>query len=460
MVWWGDIGGDGVLRRIIVAIERSGYDTELRFTTGMITEEEFNVFQSQLVDLGQRNFRLQSERDELLEKNAQLPKLKTELADTQTSRSEMKERLSKQLQDLKQELETLQRRASEQAEENSKRIADRKSQLKQSISETAQIIKDKNQKVEDLQHQVRSIEVRVQQKNMKLERLEAREKTYAPFVDFLQKSRAFPMYIEDLSSRIGWAVEMNRASEAALSKLDEKVAALQKLGEELETKIQEKTSEIDGANANLKDTTAKVEAANEEIARIKEARDTAAAQLEDAKLALEKTMEERKAELQRLREHRKEVEAEIEERGKVRDKLQSELDKATAEREEELGTYSVKVQELRKKLSVIKETGEGEEIPRVDRDLQAQINKIIQERKQLSDNTQMLQQAIELVEVEMNDNEREIQKLILRSEPTPRILALPEFQQKQLLLEELVLQNQQLREEIPALEAKLRSAKA
>jgi hypothetical protein len=57
----------------------------------------------------------------------------------------------------------------------------------------------------------------------------------------------------------------------------------------------------------------------------------------------------------------------------------------------------------------------------------------------------MLEQAIRLVEEEINDKNLEIQTLTLKMPPTPRILAMPEFQQKQLLLEELVLQNRELR---------------
>jgi predicted RNase H-like nuclease (RuvC/YqgF family) len=57
----------------------------------------------------------------------------------------------------------------------------------------------------------------------------------------------------------------------------------------------------------------------------------------------------------------------------------------------------------------------------------------------------MLQQAIHLVEEEIRDKDLEIQTLTLKMPPTPKILAMPEFQQKQLLLEELVLQNRELR---------------
>ena len=36
----------------------------------MITEEEFSVFQNQLIELGQENFRLKEQLEDLMKKNA------------------------------------------------------------------------------------------------------------------------------------------------------------------------------------------------------------------------------------------------------------------------------------------------------------------------------------------------------------------------------------------------------
>lgn len=426
----------------------------------MITEEEFNVFQSQLVDLGQQNFKLKEELDILTEKNAELPKLKAELAELESSRESAKERHAQAMEVLREELSGLQKRATEQAEENAKRTTERLTQLKRSIQETNQEIKSKEEQVEDLQHQLRSFEVRIQQKNLKAERLEAKEKTYEPFIEFLHGARAFPMYIEDLEAHLIQINSVIHAREQELAELDERVASLRSQNDTLEKQILEKDGETQASRVALDDLKSRVKNSHTQIEKTKLAREELAKKLIEARDAAQKTVEERESELARLASKRVELEAMIEEKTQEKDHLQQELDQMQADTDAQVSTHAVKVQELRKKLSVIKETGEGEEIPRVDRDLQFQINHIIQEKKQLADNTQMLQQAIELVEEEMDDNDRAIQALTLRAAPTPRILAQPEFQEKQLLLEELVLQNKGLRNTLSDIKAKIARLKA
>jgi chromosome segregation ATPase len=217
------------------------------------------------------------------------------------------------------------------------------------------------------------------------------------------------------------------------------------LNDDLARKIKEKSAEIESANAKLKATTAKIADANAEIQKTKTALEEATTRLADAKVATQEAIAEREAELARIRSQRAEIEQRIRDRTKQRDELNQKLDAMKSETDQELSRHNAKIQELRKKLNSIRETGDDDEIPRVDKELQLQIQRVMEEKAALRDKTQMLQQAIHLVEEEIRDKDLEIQTLTLKMAPTPKILAMPEFQQKQLLLEELVLQNRELR---------------
>jgi chromosome segregation ATPase len=264
-------------------------------------------------------------------------------------------------------------------------------------------------------------------------------------IGFLRNSRAIPMYMEDLSMRILTLRTLKSQDDEELAKLDQQVADLHRLNDDLSRKIREKSAEIDDANAKLRATTTRISEANAEVQRTKQALDDANARLADAKAASEKALQERQAELDAIRERRSSVEEAIRDRQGERDGLQRQFEVMKSDTEAELGRHNAKIQELRKKLNAIKETGDDDEIPRVDIELQLQIRRVIEEKAVLKDKTHMLQQAIQLVEEEIRDKDVEIQTLTLRMPPTPKILALPEFQQKQLLLEELVLQNRELR---------------
>jgi chromosome segregation ATPase len=411
----------------------------------MLTEEEFAVFQSQLVELGQENFRLKEQLDALQQANSELPALKQELEACEKEREDNRIKHNAALQKLKDELTTLQKRAAEQAETSSRKLTDRITEVNQQINEVARQTKEKEDQIEQLRQQVRQQEVRVQQKSVKLEKLQKKARSYDPLITFLRNSRAIPMYIEDLNVRIARLREQRGAEEDNLRQLDQKVTDIHKINDELSRKIKEKTVEFENASSRLKATTARISEANDEIEKTKRALDEANGRLAAAKAATQEAIRDREQELEKIRVQRGEIESRIEERERERNELQQKLDQMKGETDQELARHTAKIQELRRKLNSIKETGDDEEIPRVDRELQLQIQRVVEEKTSLREKAQMLRQAIRLVEEEINDKNLEIQTLTLKMPPTPKILAMPEFQQKQLLLEELVLQNRELR---------------
>lgn len=422
--------------------------------------EEFTVFQIKLAELGQENFRLEEQLDELKAMNAELPELKAELESCEKQRQEMRARHQNSLQVLKDELTNIQKKATEQAEANSRKIADRITEVNQQITEVTRQTKEKEEEIEKLRGQVRTHEVRIQQKAVKLERLQKKAKGYEPLVAFLKNSRAIPMYIEDLNMKIANLKDAKSREDESLAVLDQKVTDLHRLNDELAKKIKEKAAEIDDANSKLKATTQRIADTTAEIQKTRLSLEQATQKLAVAKEATKKAVEERESELNKIKIEREEIEQRIKEREQKRDELQQKLDAMKGETDQELAKHTAKIQELRKKLSSIKETGDDDEIPRVDRELQLQINRVIEEKASLRDKTQMLQQAILLVEEEIRDKDVEIQTLTLKMPPTPKILAMPEFQQKQLLLEELVLQNRELRNTFAEMTEKIVQLKA
>ena len=411
----------------------------------MLTEEEFSVFQNQLIELGEVNFRLKEELDGLVAKNAELPKLKSELEECEKQREEMRANHSHSISVLKEELAQLQKKASEQAEANSRKISDKITEVNQQITEVTRQTKEKEEQIEQLRQTVRTHDLKVQQKSQKLEMLQKRAKSYEPLVEFLRNSRAVPMYIEDLNMKIVNLRKQKEKEDAVLAELDQQVTDLHRMNDELGRKIKNKAAEIDAANVKLKATSLRIQNANDEIQKTKRSLEEATERLNQTKEATKKASQEREEQLKKIEDEKNDLEAQIKEREKKRDELQAQLDQMKNETNQELEKHTTKIQELRKKLNSIKETGDDDEIPRVDKELQFQINRVMEEKAALKDKTQMLQQAILLVEEEIRDKDVEIQTLTLKMPPTPRIVAMPEFQQKQLLLEELVLQNRELR---------------
>lgn len=411
----------------------------------MLSEEEFTVFQNQLVELGTENFKLKEQLDNLQAQNAELPKLKQQIEQCERQRDEMRLRHTQSVEVLKEELSKLQVQAAEVAATNSKRVTDRITEVNQQISEVQKQTKEKEEQLEQLKQQLRTHEVRIQQKNTKLDQLKLRAQKYLPIMKFLENSRAMPMYIEDLNSRIVSMKHAKEADEKSLAELDQKVTDLHRENDELGRKIKDRAQDIQEALKKLQQTQDKITTANNEIETTKQAIQESEKKLELAKEAQRKIISQREEELQKIKAEREQLENQIKEQEAEKSQLQTKISELHAKTEEEVSKHNTKIAELRKKLNNIKETGTDDEIPRVDKELQEQINRIVEEKASLKDKTQMLLQAIELVKEEIRDKDLEIQTLTLKQPPTPKILAMPEFQQKQLLLEELVLQNRELK---------------
>ena len=425
----------------------------------MLTVEEFTAFQNRLVDMRQKNFALKEEIAELTEACSELPRLKEELAECETLLSSSRDKHQKTLQELRDDLASLQKRVAEQNEANSKRMAERIADITHQITGITQETKEKREKIDQLSQECKVYEARIHEKNQRLAKLKRQAKRYEPLVHFLRNSRGLPMYMEDLTARIERAKNGNTIGHMN-SEIDEKVRELKRISTELSSELEQKTLEIDDANRRLKDATLRIADANAEIEKMKTLCDDASVRLEHAKEATKASETENEAEKERIKGAKNALQLKIREAESAKKKFEAQIADIKAKTEQELSQYGIRVQELRRQLSYLKETGDDDTISRIDKDLQSQISRVVEETQTIRDKTQMLWQAIALVEDEIKDKDITIQVLCLKTTPTPEILAMPEFQQKQLLFEELVLQNRNLRNSFAEITEKIVDLKA
>jgi hypothetical protein len=116
-------------------------------------------------------------------------------------------------------------------------------------------------------------------------------------------------------------------------------------------------------------------------------------------------------------------------------------------KDQELNECNNRIQAIRKRLTHIKEKDDDPEVPRVDVDLQRQIERVRAEKGGIVKETQRVLEETTRLEVQLRQKTWDLQTLTLKTQPTQALLGTPEFQQKFVLLKELVLQNMGLRDD-------------
>ena len=411
----------------------------------MATEEEFNQVQEQLVEIGQQNFALKEDLDRLLAANKKIPKLKQQLSDLEKEKDTLRRLHEKEMKELSAQLEEAKKKVSEEADNQTKMLAAKATEMTHQLADVMKRTKEKEDEVRQLEHQVATHKSDVKRKTEKLHKLRAKAREFIPFLSFLRNAMAVPMYIEDMSVKITNLRRQREEEDEALAKLDQDVTDLHKLNDDLARKIKSKAAELNEYKAKLKNTKGRIVDTKAEINRTRTALEQTEQRLQSAQESGRQLAQEVEARLKKVRDERTEVDAVVAEKLKQRDEAQQELDGMKAETDKELEQHSAKIQDLRNKLSSIKETGDDGDGTRVDNELQHQIHRIMEEKTQLNDQILMLKQAIDLVEEEIRQKGLEVQRIAMRMDPTAKIISQPDFEQKQLLFEELVLQNRELR---------------
>lgn len=417
----------------------------LRSIAGMYSEEEFSVYQNELLKLGEENAALKDELKELRAANKDIPKLKQELEQNEKERQEVQGKHMQDIEELKIELENERKKVKEEYGLKLQNIEDRMSEVDQQITEVTKQIKSREDEVRRMRQKLESERSDSKEKAEKIEKMKKKAKDYAPLITFLRNSRGIPMYFEDLNSRIEQLQTIKTSESEKLTGLDQTVADLRRANEDLTKKIQAKTGEIKEAKEKCETAAARIKDASGEIDKMKSSLSQAKERLEASRAAGKEQLKELEQKIKSAHEEIADLDAKIKEKEEKRDDLQKELDAMKGETNKELELCNANIQDLRKKLTSIKETGRDEMMPRVDRELKQQIQRVMKSSGLLNDKKQMVIQAMDLVQREIEAKELEIQRITLKTEPTEKIRALPEFQHKHLLLEELVLQNRELR---------------
>ena len=411
----------------------------------MVSEAEFEEFQANLEKLGQEIFERKETLKKLKKENEGFDALQQRLERLRSDREGMMTRHEQSLAVLREELEKKKREAEEQAEKNAKEQNDRMTEVNQEIATLQQEIKEKEAAVDRLRIKVRSHDSNIQIKTTRLQRLIRQEEGLRVILRFLEASRPIPMYIEDLSVRVERLTKVKEAKVEQLRELRAKYADLQKLNSDIETKMNTKNLEVTATKRTLELNGERLRAAEKEMESTRKTLDEARERLKVAHAQTEKLVNERK-EIEERADHQK---AEIEEELKGYKEKQAELDKeleaAKGSNSDEMKTYDEKIAKLRKKLTYIKDNDADPDVPRVDRDLQRQIDKVIAEMSDLEKDTANCREEAKRLDIQVKQKEWELQTICLKMEPTKEIQEMPEFMEKTILLEELVLQNKALR---------------
>jgi chromosome segregation ATPase len=119
----------------------------------------------------------------------------------------------------------------------------------------------------------------------------------------------------------------------------------------------------------LKATTARISEASAEIQKTKDSLAESSDRLDSAKEQTQKALQEPDSELKKICIQGQAFEARVQKRERERDELQQCLDSMKSDTEEKLARYKAKIHELRRKLTSILETGQDDEVPRVDIEL-------------------------------------------------------------------------------------------
>ena len=346
---------------------------------------------------------------------------------------------------LREELEKKKREAEEQAEKNAKEQNDRMTEVNQEIATLQQEIKEKEAAVDRLRIKVRSHDSNIQIKTTRLQRLIRQEEGLRVILRFLEASRPIPMYIEDLSVRVARLTEVKESKVEQLRELRAKYAELQKQNSDIETKMNTKNLEVTATKRTLELNGERLRAAEKEMESTRKTLDEARERLKVARAQTERLVNERKEIEERADQQKAEIEAELKGYREKQAELDKELEAAKGGNSDEMKTYDEKIAKLRKKLTYIKDNDADPDVPRVDRDLQRQIDKVIAEMSDLEKDTATCREEAKRLDIQVKQKEWELQTICLKMEPTKEIQDMPEFMEKTILLEELVLQNKALR---------------
>lgn len=410
----------------------------------MITEEEFNAFQEQLIDLGQTNFTLRSELDELKEENKQIPSLRNKYSNLTSQLNEMRERNSKTIKELNQSIANLKLANLQKEESEAKKLNNSLEEVSKEIDKISLANEDKENTIFEKKEQVQKLKNTLQKRRKRRDIMQKKLIKFSKFKKVLEKAPMINMYLEDLQSRFLKTSNIQNNRLEVLSKLDQEISMYRQQNEELEKEDHSKEIEYNKQLEEISEIKQKINKMKEiNISHNKNIKEKQI-KLNNLQNQIKKMKEERVNKIFKIEEDIRLIKVELDKQQKIKESVHKSFESSNElvlqEKQRDLHT----IQKLRKELNTLIETGDSPGIPKIDQDLISQIDKIQEEEKQLKDKIQMLQQAVKLIKIDLKEKETEIIKYAIISEPTQYLLSSPEFQIHETILEELILQNKEL----------------
>ncbi|KAH0789889.1 hypothetical protein GPJ56_006391 [Histomonas meleagridis] len=293
-------------------------------------------------------------------------------------------------------------------------------------------------------YQIKTIKTEISQKSELLEKLNQRNKRVSQLSAFMAMTPSIVLYIEDLQSKITNLQIKKTNNTQELATLDQQVAELRNSEATLDQRISLKNSELNNLQTSFAKLETEISNIKKSIENTKHEIDVKTQKYNETKDQIEDIIKTRKTQLTKFDDLIKEQKLQLEEYTHSKSKAESEQTQMQElVKQEKMRNLDV-VQELRKRLNSLIETGDDSDIPKIDRDLRLQISKISEENKMMKDKTVMLRQAINLINEELKSKQNELRKITLLSQPNPKLLANTNFQILETLLEETILQNKQL----------------
>jgi chromosome segregation ATPase len=345
------------------------------------------------------------------------------------------------VQHLKDELARLRRESDEKA----KSIADRTSEITQQITEMTQKLKDQDEQIDGLRLKVRGHDARRARKQAKLEALHKREQFLRPRIEFLRISRSFPMYIEDLSSKIAALRRAKAASDDRVKDIREQAEELRREHREIKVQIRAKLEDVKLARDQSQSASDRLQHTGKEIAHTQKALADATNRLDQAKEQTQRLYREHEELKQQIVENRQRFEQDMADIDRCKAEFEANIAALRSTTDSEVTAYDERIQKLRHKLTYIKERDADPDMPRVDVDLRRQIERVRAYEEDLVKEADRCEQERKRLDVQIQQKTWDLQTLTMKTQPTPAVLALPEFQATFLLLKELVLQNMEVK---------------
>lgn len=407
----------------------------------MLSEEEFTVYQTRQSKLHEENFQLKDEVRDLAKRAEELPRLQAQWEGCEKDRQEIRARHMANIEVLREELNRVKENAIKEATVKAEQIETQIATVDEQIAGVERERAGKEDRIIEMQKNAKTTRTALKKELEVLEQKKKEDKKWKPLLAMIKGAAAMPMYIEDLTAKLESLRARVDAKQAARKSLSEKVNEGTKTTEALNREIGVITTELQEKETRLRATRIRIEDTQRKIAAAREDMDKARAKVDAENEMARQRKEARDVEINEIVKEKEETQKKIDEWELQRAELQRDLDAKKMESDAELQRQKMLIRELRTTVSMIQSTEEGKEIPRVDIELREQMDSVIADRHELNEKSLMIRQALQLVRREIKAKDAEIRSVTLNMAPNPRITSTPEFKEKQLLLEELVLQN-------------------